>query len=181
MNIAAVYKLGRCEACEWLLPIHEADFDNLRFDGQSRRSNWQSLLMKRLRISSDGRDLKPCDFPACSGPDMLFVSATVADRIGDYLAGFGELLPLAGEAEGFFAMNVTTFVDALDENESTLLRSSTTGRTLMVNKHVFTNDAHADAEIFKIPQTPRGLIYVTQRFVTRIEELGFTGLEFVRL
>lgn len=176
-----VYTLRSRTGFEWLLPANEEDFELLRFVATPRSHSWMPVEMERLRVWEDGRPLEPSDFPACSGGDMLMLSGAAKQKIGPYLQQYGELLPLVcGDGE-FWALNVTRLVDALDENESKLLRASDTGAILMIHKHAFRNAELDKADIFKLPQMVRGLIYVTDPFVDVINASGLKGLEFVQV
>jgi hypothetical protein len=176
-----VYGLRYGEGYEWLLPAHESDFERLRFDGQPRASGWVPVEMKRLTASERGRPLVPADFYACSGGDMLVFGDHAREVIGPTLEQYGELLPLSCEGRRFWTLNVTSFVDALDEGASLVVRASETGRLLMVRRHAFKAAPLRGAELFKLPQTPRGLIYATESFAERLRESKLVGLELAQL
>jgi len=177
----AVFKLAFAEGFEWLLPVDERDFESLRFDGHPRAQSWRPVRMKRLRVSEPGRRLRPSDFPACSGGDMLIVSEAAREQLGKDLEHYGELLPLACKEANFWALNVTRFVNALDENASQLVRASDTGAVLTIRKLVLMPAKLGEAELFKLPQTPRGLIYATRLFADKVQQTGLRGLEFVQV
>ncbi|WP_437738931.1 imm11 family protein [Sorangium sp. So ce1335] len=181
MTIPRVYKFRYSEGFEWLLPVNDADFELLRFDGQRKSSSWRPIRMKRLKVTEQGRPLEPSDFPACSGGDVLILDRAARDRIGWHLERYGELLPLLCDGGDFWALNVTRLVDALDENNSELLRASDTGAILMVRKHAFRAAALERAELFKVPQMVCGLIYVTDPFVELVRASGLKGLDFVQV
>lgn len=176
-----VYKLRYSEGFEWLLPVNDSDCDLLRFDGQRRTELWRPVRMKRLTISEQGGPLSPSDFPACSGGDMLVVGRAARDKLGTVLEQYGELLPLLCDDGDFWVLNVTRLVDALDESNSQLMRASDTGAILMIRKHAFRPAALDQAHLFKLPQTARGLIYVTDPFVQLASTSGLKGLEFVQV
>ena len=134
--------------------------------------------MKRLMLSDKGEPLLPCDFPACSGGDMLIINSAAKDAIGEALKAYGELLPLVCDSTPYWAFNVTTMLDALDLERSALVRASDTQAVLMITKHVFRPEALGDNLIFKLPQIPRGLIYVGTGFVSLVESASLLGLEF---
>lgn len=176
-----VYKFRYAEGYEWLLPAHDPDLERLRFDGQRRASEWVPVQMKRLTVSEQGQRLTPGDFYACSGGDMLVLSDRARQVIGPALEQYGEVLPLACDGRPFWTLNVTTFVDALDEDASQFLHASGSHRVLMIRRHVFKAAALEGAELFKLPQMPRGLIYATDSFAARLKESGLLGLELVQV
>ena len=173
---AKVYKLQRPEQFEWLQPILKSDYQFLRFDGTSRPL-WSPVKMKRVRQDERGKLRIPSDFPACSGGDMLFVSAAARSALEPVLQGAGELLPLECTDGEFWALNVMRLLDALDESNSKFLRSSDTGHILMIHRHSFRAN-RLGPEIFKLSQMPRGLIYVTEAFVNRVKATPLQGLDF---
>lgn len=179
VRMKKVYKLRYGEGFEWLLPVNQADFDLLRFDGQPRSGSWKPVEMRRLKVSEQGNPLQPCDFPACSGGDMLIMSRAAREKIGSCLEQYGELLPLSCDEGEFWALNVTKLLSVLDESSSQLLRASDTGAILMIRKYSFRHADLGQADLFKLSQTIRGLIYVTDNFVELIKWSGLTGLEFV--
>lgn len=176
-----VYKLRYGEGFEWLLPVDTGAFEQLRFNGTPQKDSWKPVQMRRLKVSDAGRPLAACDFPACSGGDMFIINRAAKEKIGSHLEQFGELLPLACDEGDFWTLNVTCLVNALDENNSQLLRATDTGAILMIRKHVFLPAELGKAEVFKIPQVPRSLIYVTSAFVDLVNSSGLTGIEFVQV
>ena len=48
---------------------------------------------------------------------------------------------------------------------------------MIIDRHSFRGD-RLNPEIFKLPQTPRGLIYVTESFVQRVRATPLKGLDF---
>jgi hypothetical protein len=178
---ARVYKLRYGEKYEWLLPVQERDFAQLRFDGHPIASSWEPLEMKRLRVSEQGQHLTAGDFYACSGGDMLVFNEKARSGVGQELERFGELLPLSCEGQRFWTLNVTSFVDALDVEQSHVVRASDTGGVLMIRRPVFKAAALDGAGLFKVPQMPRGAIYATQAFAEKLRRTDLVGLELVQV
>ena len=111
-----VYKLRFGEEYEWLLPVQDRDFERLRFDGRPRASSWVPVEMKRLSVSERGRRLTAGDLYACSGGETLVFGDGARQSLGPELERYGEVLPLSCEGRPFWTLNVTSFVDALDES-----------------------------------------------------------------
>lgn len=78
----------------------------------------------------------------------------------------------------FGPLNVTTLVDALDEDRSELMRSPSTGRILNVERAVFRASALEGVPIFKVPQFARGSLYVADPVVELVRGSGLKGLDF---
>ena len=180
-----VYETSVGEDFEILLVANDDDYDVLKFDGQSRASTWKPVLVKRLTVYEEGTRkgdrLIPSDFPSCSGPHLLMLSGRTKEKLGAYLERFGELLPLACPDGEFWTLNVTTVIDALDEEKSKVLRARDEDRILMIHKYVFRASALMDAEIFRLPPRRTSTIFVTDKFVSKVRESGLVGLEFRQL
>jgi hypothetical protein len=176
-----VYKLRYGEGYEWLLPVDQQDFERLRFDGQPRGTSWTPVKMRRLKVSDQGRPLKPGDFYACSGGDMLVLNDHAKESVGRYLEQYGELLPLVCDGRPFWTLNVTSFIDALDEGKSKLLRASDTGVILMIKHLTLRAAPPVGAGLFKLPQVPRGLIYATETFKDMLEKHKVAGLALIQV
>jgi len=176
-----VNKIDYETGCQWLLPVSEAENELLRFEGATRAGNWRPLRMKHIeRLDSKGPRLtKRCDFPCAGSSGKLALNGLARDKIGALLERCGELLPIVAEGdEPYWVLNVTRLVDALDEAKTEFLRASKTGRVLSIKRHVFEPDALVGEQLFKLPQTPQGLIYATDAFVEAIKASGLTGLDF---
>ena len=176
-RITKVYAIDYRDGFEWLLPVENQDFEHLRFEGTPRAMTWQPVEMKRVKEDEDGTRWKPGDFPACSGGNMLLVSATAKALLEPVLREAGELLPLRCADGDFWALNVTRLIDAFDEDKADVLRSSDGERILMIHRHAFLTE-RLGPEMFKLSRTPRGLIYVTETFVKRVKATSLKGLDF---
>ena len=176
-KITKVYAIDHRDGFEWLLPVKSQDFEHLRFDGTPRAMAWKPVMMKRLTQTDDGARCELGDFPACSGSNMLFVSAAAKALLEPVLREAGELLPLRCADGDFWALNVTRMIDAFDEDKADVLRSSDGKRILMIHRHAFLTE-RLGPELFKLATDPRGLIYVTETFVKRVKATSLKGLDF---
>ncbi len=117
------------------------------------------------------------DFPTFGGVPAF--SRRAVEQLRLLLESNGNILPLAmRNGDDFFSYQVTTIVDALDEDASDLARFST-GRIMDVHRYVFKPDAISTA-IFKVPQL-RPDIFVTEAFVEKVKNAGLTGFVFDHL
>lgn len=174
-----IFQINAPEGFDWVLPVDEQDFEALRFDGRPRQGSWTPIKMRRLTIDERGRPLAESDFPSCSGGEMLLLRQGAVDALGDILTACGELLPL--ECVGgtpLWTLNVTTLIEALDEESSKLLRMPESGEILRVKTPVFRPEAVSKAQIFKLSRMPRGLIYVTEPVARHVKSLPLRGIEF---
>jgi hypothetical protein len=170
-----VYKLVALDGFEWLLPVEREDLDKLRFDGTSRAASWTPIKVYRLRTTENGAPLVPGDFPpGCGG---FTISRNAKEMLGSTLEEAGELLQLNNDDAEFWTLNVTRLVDALDEAQSKVIRSSETNRILMIQLHRFRPEC-LGPEVFKLSQMPRGPIYFSEVFVKRVKSSSLKGLDF---
>jgi len=112
---------------------------------------------------------------------MLVFNDRTKAILGASLAQYGELLPLTCNGYLFWTLNVTTFVDALDDRASQTVRASDTGDILMIRRHVFKPTMLEGADLFKLPQTPRGLIYATDSFAETLKRHDLLGLGLIQV
>jgi hypothetical protein len=94
------------------------------------------------------------------------------------MAPSGEFLEMKYGNESVYAFNVTNVIDVLDENKSEVKRFKSSGRIMSIERYEFIPHLLEDQVIFKIPQQ-KVRIYVTDKFVKRVNEHGLVGLEFV--
>jgi hypothetical protein len=169
-----VYKPSPVEGYEWLQPVSDSDYDTLTFDGSPRAASWRPVRVTRLKQWEDGSRLLPSDFPVDAG---FAISRAAKEQLGSCLEEAGELLPLDCSDGDFWTLNVTRLVDALDETGSKMLRASDSGSILLIHRYRFHTE-RLGSEIFKLSQTPRGLIYFTDAFVNRVKATTLKGLDF---
>lgn len=146
----------------------------LRFDGSPRSAGWIPLKVAVWRNEEVPEDLKLSDFPSMTVP--VFSRRSV-EGLWDLLEPNGEVLPLVCNEGDYFAYNITTLSEALDEDRSRMSRYSD-GQIMNVKQHVFKPDLLERKAIFKLVQIPGLWEYVTEEFVQRVQELGLVGFEF---
>lgn len=144
-----------------------------RFDGTPLGASWKELVI-HAADESDERAQLP-DF-ALLGVVPVF-SEQAVNALRDILEPNGELLPLRHARRKYFAYNVTTVLDALDEERSRVSRFSD-GGIMSIEGYVFRSEALNKAAIFKIPQFPGAFVYVTEVFADRVRRAELLGFVF---
>jgi hypothetical protein len=132
--------------------------------------------MRLVTEDEHGRPLRSADFPWL-GSHVLILRDRAVETVGSILDDYGELLPLDCEQANLWLLNVCRIVDALDEEESDLIRFST-GRIMKIQKAVFRDKLLSDAHIFKLPQMVRGSIYLTEDVAQQIQQARLQGIGF---
>ena len=165
---------------EWVLPVHDTDHEHLwRLDGTSRRANWRPMPVARLLVDDEGEPRLEADMPWLGG-HVLVLRERAAKALAPLLDRYGELLPLACPEADLWLFNVLTVVDALDEDNSELMRFDN-GDILDVERYAFRPNLVAGLAVFKVPQLLRGPLFVGDEFVRAVEAAGLRGPEFAQL
>ena len=146
---------------------------NIVRSGDPVAATWVPIRVERLTATSSDSMLPLGDFPTFGAVPVF--SERAARALVDLLAPHGELLPLEGEP--FLVFNVTTVLDALDEERSDLQRF-TSGRVMQVNRFVLRPDRLDGSPIFKLSAMPRVDVFVSERFRHRVAESGLVGFVF---
>lgn len=157
-------------------PVKQADFEmiNMKVNGTPRQSSWKPITMRLIR-EDQGKRLVTSDAPWLGAHALIF-RPNVVEALGPMLQRGGELLPLAC-TEVLIMYNPTHLVDALDEAASSVLRFSS-GRIMMIQRHVFRADVIREFDVFKIPNLRVSPTFLSHRFVDRWKATGLKGLEF---
>jgi hypothetical protein len=165
------------EGFRWLTLASEPDMGLLSvIRGLPAATEWSTPAVATLEMGFDGESLPISDCPVFTTAAAF--SRAAVDALLDLLVENGEILPLECDEGDFFVFNVTRELDALDEGASELRRFGRNGRgrVKQIVRHVFIPE-RLTASIFRIPQKPLR-VYVTQRFVDRVEAAGLTGFRF---
>jgi len=151
-----------------------------RFDGRSLSTSWTAPIVEIFRDDKHNRNLPPSDFPALV-PGVPVFSLRALNVLKDVLEKNGETLQLSCSEGEYYAFNVTTFIDALDESNSEIERFESSGRIMRVLRYAFFGNRLGGATIFKIPQFPRSEVYVTDQFCKMVMDNGLVGFKFVKI
>lgn len=98
-----------------------------------------------------------------------------------YLSNHCQIFELMNENQLFYVVNVTDLIDCLDYDKSELLYFSSSNRVMEVEKYVFKTEKLKNATIFKLPEFPKSISYVTEKFKKVIEDNNITGFKFKEL
>lgn len=120
------------------------------------------------------------DYPCVNLLQPAF-SRRAIDALRDFLEPNGELLPLVSSVGEYYAYNITTVVDILDQKRSEI--------EWMDDQHIVAQtisrfecfaEKMAGLSIFHIVEKPTST-FVTQPFVDRVREHGLQGFHFIPL
>lgn len=170
-------QLSYCE----LLAGNKVDLlamSKLFYGPESVAKDW---VAPKVRYVDD--DLPKGDFPGF-GAAVVFSDHAFAS-LRDLLEPNGECLPLESDVGGFTAFKVLRFVDALDIASSKidwwpqLARNAGNPRVVRGFKSLsFREEVLVDSPIFKVPEMPMHEVFVTDVFVSRVQEFALKGFLF---
>lgn len=145
-----------------------------RFNGTPFGASWVPWKVEIDR--PEGYENSPFgDFPGMALHIPIFAERAVS-VLEPLLTGNGELLPLVCDEGSYFAYNVTTVLDALDVEKSSLLRF-TDGGIMNITHHEFFPEK-VTSPIFKIPQTPLMDVFVSEEFRAAVSKHDLKGFAF---
>ncbi len=150
-----------------------------QFGQRNLLSSWTTPVVEVLRDKKFNRNLPPSDFPTLA-PGVPVFSLGAVNVLEEMLRKNGEILPLSCSEGEYYAFNVTTSIDALDESGSEVERFESSGRIMQINKYVFLGDRLRGAIIFRIPQS-RMNIFATDIFREKVMDNGLLGFKFVNV
>jgi hypothetical protein len=161
------------------------------FDGKPMRAIWPLIEYQVTVVPKekyDGWKYPPSDVYG-SGGKVIF-SRKAVDALHDMLEANGEILPLIfeGKENEYFAYNVLTVSNAVDEEKSEIDRRQD-GRFSYIKRYEFDPTQVAGLTIFKTwenkaPKVPSSHtfvsveVFVTDPFVKRVNEAGLFGFDF---
>ncbi len=123
------------------------------------------------------------DYP-CINLAVPAFSRRAVDALRDFLEPNGELLPLISSVGEYYAYNVTTVADILDQEKSKFIFTSGGDRSIInifdVERYECLVAKMIGLSIFRLVETG-SQFYVTQAFVDRAKSQGLQGFHFVKL
>jgi hypothetical protein len=143
-----------------------------RFNGNSLKRYWTGKQKFRFFPPNWPKG----DMPHMAGAIPVFTLKAVR-ALSDFLEPNGELIKIRCQKDTLFLYNATRIVDALDEENSLLVRFRD-GSMFPLDPYVFYEDRLTGMTIFKLPQWRLGPPYVTDPFVQRVIERGLKGFWF---
>lgn len=172
-----IYKALGLDGFELCHPVSKDDFVTIdaAIDGTPRRLGWRPISMQLVH-EDEGKELVTSDSPWLGNNALIFRTSAV-QALGGILGEYGELLPLKCPEAELWVYNPTRVLDALDEEASSITRFSS-GKIMMIRRHVFREAVVAKNDIFKIPNLRSSSTYLSHRFVDLWKSSGLRGLEF---
>lgn len=150
-------------------------FDELT-NGTPRRDSWSPFSVRIINMGERRRALRRADAPFLFD-SVLVLRPDATEVMKPFLAEHGELLPLSCEQAELVVFNALRVLDALDESASALTRFSS-GRIMLVDRHVFRKQLIQDLHVFKVTSLQPSSLFVSEEFVERWRAAGLKGIEF---
>ena len=152
--------------------------DNIKTEGRA----WTITRMADIWTPQPviGRVRPFNDYP-CVNLLIPAFSRRAVDGLRDLLEANGELLPLASTVGEFYGYNITTVVDILDHDRSSIEWPDKRRVTAFeIMRYEFFIEKMAGLSIFRLVEMPT-TTYVSQVFVDRVREHELQGFRFTKL
>jgi hypothetical protein len=164
------------DAFQNLLAPEDSGFADLvgKFNGAAITEDFGPL---KIELNPDTADLPRGDFPSLLLPHIPVFSRHAADLLASVLTPYGQLWPLLCEDAEYIMFNVTTLVDAMNEDDSDIVRFKS-GRIMEIRNYVLNERRLNAAPIFKLPQTALMDVFVTDEFVNMVLASHLKGFSF---
>ena len=98
-----------------------------------------------------------------------------------YIKNEVQIFKIKSERDNLYVVNVTNIVDCLDYDMSELKLFPSSGRIMRVEKYSFKENLLSNVTIFKLPEFPNALSYVTEDFKKVVEVNDIKGFKFEEL
>ncbi len=146
-----------------------------RFNGQSLAESWRELPVVRVE-----GDEKAAKFDCAALGTLVLLSARAREHLDEVLGATCEFLPVLADSERMFVMNVTTVINALDEERSSIRRFAD-GGVREVQRYSFRWALLEEARAFRLPQLLGPSFFLTQTVHDTVEREGLSGFVFERV
>lgn len=133
--------------------------DQLDRPGVPLQETWTPFEVELVRREGR-RTYERVDAPGLIGHQFLVVKESALARVAAELATYVELLPLVCPQEPLVLVNVTAWVDAVDEDASEVKRFES-GRIMRVDRIAFRGEALPERGLFRVPQS-RSQMFCTE-------------------
>ncbi len=98
-----------------------------------------------------------------------------------YIKNEVQIFKIKSENDNLYVVNITNIIDCLDYDKSKIKRFPSSGRVMRVIKYAFKTEKLTNAIIFKLPEFPKSISYVTEEFKKVVEENNIKGFKFKEL
>lgn len=147
-------------------------FENI--DGRSLQDSWNPVEIKVVK-SKKKKILS--DSPYLNAAAPIF-SQKAVEVLNEFLDDSVELLDLNHQkSDKFYLINVVKVLDCIDHSKAEFRRFPN-GRIMWCEKYAFHPEKVIGQHIFKIIDTPRGLVLVSDEFRDKVLENNLTGFIF---
>jgi hypothetical protein len=117
---------------------------------------------------------KAGDFPSLIGGVPVF-SLRAWEVLRPLIDNTVEALPLETDGGSYYMIHVLDHIDALDYARAEVTRFSE-GDVMWVDSYAFKPGLLKGKHMFKLPESARSLVYVSEAFKTLVEKAGLEGL-----
>ncbi len=158
--------------------LNESGYKTYEFDGEKvENRNFDLFALSKYKDEIE----KPIGDVSSISTSSYIINEKAYNVLYPYLKEHSQIFRLKNKNKIFYVINVTDIIDCLDYEKSELKRFPSSGRVMRVTKYVFRTKKLKNATIFKLPEFPKGISYVTEQFKKVVEENNITGFKFKEL
>lgn len=144
-------------------------------------SEWQPVACYvSYKDEETGKKYVRADIPAETNGHMFF-NRRAKEALTDFVAPYGQFLPLECKEDELYILNVFNVVDCLDMEKSDIFlreRLDLSDPRPLIDKYVFFEDKVDKNDLFRLPYKNHTDIFFTQNFIKEVEKHDLTGFEY---
>ena len=142
------------------------------FDGRSHIDDWRPLVVKRMEPE------KKLDLGDAPGFNIPVLSKKALDCLLPLIKENTEILPLIFDENDFFALNITTVLDAVNYSESVYKTFRDGKRIMAFEKYSFIPEKVSGIPMFKIIDEKTRYGFVSDEIKRIVEDNNLNGFDF---
>lgn len=173
-----VYELWMDHTYRTYEPTPKDGYKSYIFDGMPvKERNFEKIYLSKYKDEID----KPIGDVFSVEVSSFILNERSYKILYPYIKNEVQIFKIKSENDNLYVVNITNIIDCLDYDKSKIKRFPSSGRVMRVIKYVFKIEKLKNATIFKLPEFPKGISYVTEEFKKVVEENNIKGFKFKEL
>lgn len=173
-----VYELWLDRSYRAYETLSKSGYKTYEFEGKRVENRiFNSFVLSKHKDEID----KPVGDVSSISTSSYIINEKAYKVLYPYLKKHSQIFQLKNEDNIFYVVNVTDIIDCIDYDQSEIEYFSSSNRVMDIEKYVFKKEKLKNATIFKLPEFPKGISYVTENFKKVVEENNIKGFKFKEL
>lgn len=173
-----VYELWMDHTYRTYEPIPKDGYKSYMFDGvHVKERNFDKIYPSKYKDEID----KPIGDVFSVEVSSFILNEKSYKILYPYIKNEVQIFKIKSENDKLYVVNITNIIDCLDYDKSEIKRFPSSDRVMRIIKYVFKIEKLKNATIFKLPENPKGISYVTEEFKKVVEENNIKGFKFKEL